>query len=143
MHRRALIVLFFGACDGESCPISTTDPATGEEIPPPADPRFCDLGVTPGPGDWVIARSTTCETRACLRAPLEHELPTCGQYPEGTKGLCTATCTRDADCGGLEGPCVTGFTCQIAVTVGPYACERFCICKDFVDVMTTVPAPCE
>jgi hypothetical protein len=60
-------------------------------------------------------------------------------YPPPTDGLCTAECQSDSDCDRVpESPCVTGFTCGIAVTVGPFCCRKFCICKDYVAIpMTT------
>ncbi len=27
---------------------------------------------------------------------------------------------------------MTGFTCGIAVTAGPFCCRKFCICKDYI-----------
>jgi hypothetical protein len=32
---------------------------------------------------------------------------------------------------------VNGFTCGVAVTVGPFCCEKFCICNDYVVVPDT------
>ena len=54
-------------------------------------------------------------------------------YPSGNNGLCTAECSADSDCDRVpESPCKTGFTCGVAVTVGPFCCRKFCICKDYV-----------
>ena len=54
-------------------------------------------------------------------------------YPTGNVGLCTAECESDSDCDRVpESPCVTGFTCGVAVTVGPFCCRKFCICKDYI-----------
>ena len=54
-------------------------------------------------------------------------------YPEGNNGLCTAECESDDDCDRVpESPCKTGFTCGVAVTVGPFCCKKFCICKDYI-----------
>lgn len=99
--------------------------------------RICDLGMTnPSPSTSIVASpSLDCVSRACLRVPLGRELPMGSMYPTGTNGLCTATCQSDADCDRVpESPCVTGFTCGIApgLTVGPFCCQKFCICKDYV-----------
>lgn len=99
--------------------------------------RICDLGTaTPQPSEVVVASpSLDCVTRTCLRVPLTNELPPGSMYPGGTSGLCTAECEADSDCDRVpESPCITGFTCGIAVTVGPFCCKKFCICKDYVVV---------
>jgi len=97
--------------------------------------RICDLGTAlPQAGEVVVASpSLDCVSRTCLRVPLGRELPPGSEYPAGTNGLCTAECGGDSDCERVpESPCVTGFTCGIAVTVGPFCCKKFCICKDYV-----------
>jgi hypothetical protein len=65
--------------------------------------------------------------------PLGRELPMGSTFPEGNNGLCTAECESDGDCDRVpESPCKTGFTCGVAVTVGPFCCRKFCICKDYI-----------
>ena len=139
-------VVLLAACGGSetSCPMpGAVDPKTGMELPPVVDPRWCDLAFTPAPNETAIAPAASCASGACLHTPQEHDLPMCGNYPDGAKGLCTAACEKDADCGGLDGPCVSGYTCGVAVTVGRYCCQRMCMCKDFVDVGSAAPAPCD
>jgi hypothetical protein len=59
-------------------------------------------------------------------------------YPPTGEGLCTGYCTQDSDCDRVpESPCVTGFTCGVAVTVGPFCCQKVCICKDYIVVPDT------
>lgn len=97
--------------------------------------RICDLGTAlPQAGEVVVASpSLDCVSRTCLRVPLGRELPEGSKYPSGANGLCTAECSSDGDCERVpESPCITGFTCGIAVTVGPFCCRKFCICKDYV-----------
>ena len=111
------VALILGACSGD--PVG----------------RICDLGTeTPEPSEVVVASpSLDCVTRTCLRVPLTNTLPPGSMYPSGTNGLCTAECEQDSDCDRVpESPCITGFTCGIAVTVGPFCCKKFCICKDYV-----------
>lgn len=113
----AAIGLFAAACGGE--PVG----------------RICDLGTAlPQAGEVVVASpSLDCVSRTCLRVPLGKELPKGSEYPTGTNGLCTAECSSDDDCERVpESPCVTGFTCGVAVTVGPFCCQKYCICKDYV-----------
>src|SRR5258706_8535112 len=90
--------------------------------------RICDLGsLAPAPSEVVVASpSLDCVSRTCLRVPLGKELPMGSSYPEGTNGLCTAECDTSGDCDRVpESPCKTGFTCGVAVTVGPLCCKKF------------------
>jgi hypothetical protein len=109
--------------------------------------RICDLGgsTAPDPGESVVASpSLDCVTRTCLRVPATNPNPPKGTNPPtGTNGLCTAECTTADDCERVpESPCVSGFTCAIPVTVGPFCCRKFCICKDYVAYpMGTQPLP--
>jgi hypothetical protein len=112
--------------------------------------RICDLGTAPPqPTDVVVASpSLDCVTRTCLRVPESRELPPGSKFPEGNNGLCTAECSADSDCDRVpESPCITGFTCGIAVTAGPFCCRKFCICKDYIVVPDTgelpTPAACD
>lgn len=112
--------------------------------------RICDLGTaTPQTGEVVVASpSLDCVSRTCLRVPKSRELPPGSKFPEGNNGLCTAECSSDQDCDRVpESPCITGFTCGIAVTVGPFCCRNFCICKDYIVVPSSgklgVPKACE
>lgn len=99
--------------------------------------RICDLGSeSPAATEVVVASpSLDCVSRTCLRVPLSRELPPGSAFPAGNNGLCTAECSSDDDCDRVpESPCITGFTCGVAVTVGPFCCRKFCICKDYVVV---------
>jgi hypothetical protein len=99
--------------------------------------RICDIGTaTPQASEVVVASpSLDCVSRTCLRVPLSKELPPGSMFPTGNNGLCTAECQADDDCDRVpESPCITGFTCGIAVTVGPFCCRKFCICKDYIVV---------
>lgn len=102
--------------------------------------RLCDLGTAlPAPSEVVVASpSLDCVSRTCLRVPLGRQLPEGSSYPEGNNGLCTAECEEDGNCDRVpESPCKTGFTCGVAVTVGPYCCKKFCICKDYIVIPDT------
>lgn len=97
--------------------------------------RICDLGTqSPSASEVVVASpSLDCVSRTCLRVPKGRELPPGSVFPEGNNGLCTADCSADEDCDRVpESPCIGGFTCGVAVTVGPFCCRKFCICKDYV-----------
>jgi hypothetical protein len=97
--------------------------------------RICDLGSAPPQVSEVVVASPSldCVSRTCLRFPPTRELPPGSIPPTGNNGLCTDTCNADTDCDRVpESPCVTGFTCGIAVTAGPFCCQKFCICKDYI-----------
>jgi hypothetical protein len=97
--------------------------------------RICDIGgATPSPSEIVVASpSLDCVSRTCLRYPAQQPLPEGSVFPEGNNGLCTAECETDDDCERVpESPCKTGFTCAVALPVGPFCCKKFCVCKDYV-----------
>lgn len=97
--------------------------------------RVCDLGGSTEATQRVVASpSLDCVSRQCLRVPQEVvKLPDGSRLPPANQGLCTAECSADEDCDRVpESPCKTGFTCSIAVTVGPFCCKKFCICKDYI-----------
>src|SRR5262245_59704802 len=112
--------------------------------------RICDLGAVPAEGQAVVASaSLDCVSRTCLRVPLTApELPKNSEYPTGQLGLCSAECSSDDDCDRVpESPCQTGFSCGVPVTVGPFCCRKFCICKDYIVVPKKgglpTPAACD
>lgn len=116
--RAILVLLLLNACDGE--PVG----------------RLCDLGsAAPGPDQLTIATpSLDCVSRECMKVPLERELPPGSIAPTGNTGLCTAACGSDDDCEGVtETPCTTGFACRVATTVGDFACQKLCVCRDYID----------
>jgi hypothetical protein len=99
--------------------------------------RICDLGSNPGVSESVVASpSLDCVSRTCLEVALEvaeNNLPPGSSYPKNGLGLCTDRCEQDQDCERVpESPCQTGFTCAVPVSVGPFCCEKFCICKDYI-----------
>lgn len=84
----------------------------------------CAIGGDAGnPNQVIIASpSVDCPSRTCLHAA-------------GGRDLCTADCTSDDDCQAVAGtPCASGFTCAVAVVVGPYACRPMCMCRDGLEV---------
>lgn len=135
-RRRQLVVLgivFAMACFVSGC--------GGEPVG-----RICDLGAaTPEASEVVVASpSLDCVTRTCLRVPLGRELPPGSAFPSGNNGLCTSECESEDDCERVpESPCVGGFACGVAVTVGPFCCRKFCVCKDYIVVPESgdIPTP--
>jgi hypothetical protein len=111
--------------------------------------RVCHLGgpaadASPRDDTVVIASpSLDCPARMCMHTPLRQQLPEGSRH----RDLCTAPCDDDSDCEGTAGtPCVGGFTCAVAEVVGPFACEKVCVCRDYVVVPEggiPLPAACE
>ena len=97
--------------------------------------RLCDLGASTPTVDTVVVASPSldCVSRTCLHYPPNRPPPPGSNPPPINSGLCTAECTADADCDRVpESPCITGFTCGVAVTAGPFCCRKVCICKDYI-----------
>jgi hypothetical protein len=113
--------------------------------------RPCDVGTTPpastsGQVMTLSSPALECPSRICL-------LPS-GGSTSGTGALCTAGCDSDADCEdgerGVKGDpadsrCKSGFACMWPTTVGAFACQKMCVCRDFVGEPTggfQKPASC-
>ena len=102
--------------------------------------RTCELGTMPMGGTsgsvaTVSSPALECPSRICLLPGAETG------NTQNTGPLCTATCESNEDCeDGETGPkndsndrhCENGFVCMWPTTVGNFACERFCVCRDFV-----------
>lgn len=109
--------------------------------------RKCFIGSDAGTeGQSVVASpALECPSRECLHVPLGTGVT----LPEGSEyaDLCTASCESDEDCDKVpESPCVTGFTCAVPVTTGPFCCRKKCICKDYILVPEgglPTPAVCD
>ena len=92
--------------------------------------RPCEVGTTPpasSSGQVVTLASPAleCPSRICL-------LPS-GTGTPATGALCTAGCDSDADCeDGDTTRCKKGFACMWPTTVGAFACQKMCACRDFV-----------
>lgn len=108
---------------------------------PGGPPKFDSMG-NPIPSPPIA--SGPCPSSTCLKVPLSNPMPPSGTvYPGGVFGLSTIECNADSDCF-AEVPCVSGFTCSVAMTVGPECCKRFCICKDYVGPAAIAePASCD
>lgn len=100
-----------------------------------------DAGVVVDPV-VISSPAVDCEDRMCLHTPLERPLPPGGRHED----MCTDLCEDDGDCPAAEGsPCQGGFTCAVAQVVGPFACQKVCVCKDYVvlvDGGIPTPAAC-
>lgn len=97
--------------------------------------RLCDLGASTPTVDSIVVASPSldCVSRTCLHYTPNRPPPPGANPQPINSGLCTAECSADSDCDRVpESPCVTGFTCAIAVTAGDFCCKKFCICKDYI-----------
>ena len=105
--------------------------------------RPCEVGTTPlaassGQVVTLSAPALECPSRICL-------LPS-GASAQSAGALCTAGCASDADCeDGETSRCKNGFACMWPTTVGAFACQKMCACRDFVGEPTggfQKPASC-
>jgi hypothetical protein len=98
--------------------------------------RPCNLGITAGPSEAAFnASAAECPTNLCVKPAngLGAPIPS-------TTATCTGECTQDSDCDGelrdVANPgdtrCMSGFACGIPFEVGPLACKRMCMCRDFL-----------
>jgi hypothetical protein len=96
----------------------------------------------------ISSPALECPSRICL-------LPG-NEKGTDTGPLCTASCEDNSDCedgetGNSSDPndhrCKSGFVCMWPIGhVGDFACQKFCVCRDFVYEPTggfTQPADCK
>lgn len=109
--------------------------------------RKCFVGTDAGNSSQSIIASPAleCPSRQCLHFPADTgKVP-----PEGSEyaDLCTAECSSDDECDKVpESPCVSGFSCAVAVNTGPFCCRKMCICRDYMlipDGGPVTPAACD
>jgi hypothetical protein len=105
---------------GRSCELGTTSP---------------DAGTSGGSVATISSPALECPSRICI-LPGGDTANT-----ENTGPLCTASCSSNDDCSdGESGPkgdpndrhCENGFVCMWPTTVGDFACQKLCVCRDFV-----------
>ncbi len=110
--------------------------------------RPCDVRSDGGSLQGSFNREALeCPTRLCVKPALQFG----GRNvtPE-TAPHCSAECSSDSDCDGekrVDPPsknprdhrCVNGFVCGITFEVGPLACKKICLCKDFLPDPKTKP----
>jgi hypothetical protein len=105
--------------------------------------RPCELGADAGTtgasgGSIAIVSSPVlaCPSRICL---LPQDV--LGAASLGDGPTCTATCSSDDDCSEAETTskgnssdthCKGHFYWGVATTSGPFCCQKFCICNDFI-----------
>ena len=116
--------------------------------------RPCELGTTPlgGSSGQIAAVSSPaleCPSRICLLPGAEKDPHSAAQTAAGVSGTgptCTADCEENADCedgekgnanNAADKRCRGGFVCGWPTTVGAFACQKLCICTDFISVPTT------
>jgi hypothetical protein len=105
--------------------------------------RTCELGIAGGDDTTIATPALQCPSRICILPQAQKDPRSVKQIQEmkeGTTSLCTATCSSDGDCSGEGGDpndssdqrCRSGFTCMWPTTVGPFCCQKMCVCRDFV-----------
>jgi hypothetical protein len=111
--------------------------------------RPCELGTTPLGGSTgsiatVSSPALECPSHICLLLGAEKDPRSAAQMAAGVSGtgpLCTALCESNEDCEDGEKAnenlaadkrCRGGFACAWPTAVGSFACQRMCVCTDFV-----------
>ena len=98
-----------------------------ENGPPPSSTCFVGDDAGTAAETLVASPALECGSRLCLH--VEQTGP----------DLCTATCEQDDDCGGLSSTaCETGFACVTPIGSGSYACERLCVCRQYLPALAPV-----
>jgi len=121
-----LAVLVAGSCS--SATMTPNDGATDSDAQSTASvgQRCTNPAGSPPPGALISSPDPGCPSRICLVEP--------------TRSTCTASCSSDSDCQGADTTqCAAGFGCAVAVTAGPFACRKLCICRD--DIKPTPSCP--
>lgn len=97
-----------------------------------------DAGASGGQVAIVSSPNLQCPSRICLQPADEFQAAA-----DHTGPFCTDTCSTDDDCsdgetGSKSNPmdthCKSNFVCAVATTSGPFCCQKYCICHDFVIV---------
>jgi len=98
----------------------------------------CDVGSKADPKQIEYNdQALECPSRICLKPAVD---PGANLPATATAALCSAPCTQDSDCDGQlrdntnpsDQRCVKGFACGVAFVKGRMACQRLCICRDFL-----------
>jgi hypothetical protein len=83
-------------------------------------------------GVQVSSPALECPSRLCLIASTQTDSANAaGTADGGVRATCTARCQHDSDCDAeTKAFCKSGFACAVAMSVGPFCCEKLCICRD-------------
>ncbi len=108
------------------------------------------VGASGGSVAIISSPNLQCPSRICL---LPADEQTAAMENDGP--FCTYACSTDDDCSdaetGTKGAagdtrCKSNFICAVATTEGPFCCQKYCICHDFVYVPPgglKTPTACE
>jgi hypothetical protein len=122
--------LVLAACGSDQSGTGTNTARLGE----PCDLGVADAGV-PGTIATISSPDKVCASQICLFGPFDKA--------SDTGPLCTAPCTSNLECetGTMRDAtdpddhrCRTGFMCMVPTTVGSFACQKMCVCTDWLNV---------
>ena len=83
--------------------------------------RACVSGAGPEDQTLIATPSLDCPSRTCLHVM--------GVAPD----QCTASCQDESDCAAsTEAACEGEFACTAVLGVGPFACQKLCVCASSV-----------
>jgi hypothetical protein len=81
----------------------------------------------PPSGTQISSPALECPSRLCLIQAIN----TPGSDMGNSRNTCTASCSSDSDCEAeTKESCAAGFRCAVATEIGPFCCEKLCICAD-------------
>jgi hypothetical protein len=83
-------------------------------------------------GVQISSPALECPSRLCLIEPAGASSGNVsGADDGGFRATCTARCNSDSDCDPeTTQSCKSSFVCAVATQVGPFCCQKVCICKD-------------
>jgi hypothetical protein len=82
-------------------------------------------------GVQLASPALECPSRLCLIEPPNAAAGDVTGLDGGTpRATCTSACAHDADCTPeTTSRCAAGFVCAVASDVGPFRCQRLCVCR--------------
>jgi hypothetical protein len=111
-----LVVFTVAACEEHGSGGGDANPMIGDGAGGQPVGRLCTTGLAVSDPTALASPALECESRTCFHVQ--------GQPQE----MCTASCTTAVDCEVVpESPCAR-FECVIPISVGPFACQRMCVC---------------
>jgi hypothetical protein len=89
-----------------------------------------DAGASGGQVTVISSPVLQCPSRICIDPGDQKGVAT--MHNEGP--FCTAGCSTDDDCSNPDPgtQCTGPFYCMWPTTSGPFACDKLCVCSDFV-----------
>ena len=151
LNRRTVLVVAATAvvsCSNESPSDDNSDFSNGLGVGSLQIGRPCDVLADASTIQAVYNPSALeCPSRICLKPDVQPGGTAVGNptnFPPllPTGPYCSAMCSKDSDCtgqkrdlkNGSDARCMSGYTCGVVFSVGPFCCKKLCLCKDFYNL---------